>query len=81
MELVLRRVAVDRLHHAYPCEHHRAVILRGLGDAMRGGLNLFHFVLGFRTSFASQAMASLSVTRFLPSGSVSGGVKRVDQDK
>lgn len=31
MELVLRRVPVDRLHHARAREQHRAVILRGLG--------------------------------------------------
>jgi hypothetical protein len=42
---------VDRLHHAHPGELHRAAILRGLGDAMRGGLNLFHAVLGFRNFF------------------------------
>ncbi len=47
----LRLMPVDRLHHAHPGEHHRAAILRGLGDAMRGGLNLFHPVFGFRNLF------------------------------
>jgi hypothetical protein len=37
---------VDRLHHADPGELHRAVVLRGLGDAIRGGSYLFHAVLG-----------------------------------
>ena len=39
---------VDRLHHADPREHHRAIIFRGLGYAMRCGLRLFHLVLGLR---------------------------------
>jgi hypothetical protein len=42
---------VDRLHHAHAGEHHRAVILGSVGNAMRGGLNLLHSVFGFRDLF------------------------------
>ena len=66
---------IDRLHHAHPGEDHRAAVLCGLSDAMRGGLNLLHSVL----SFASHAIASASVRSFLPSGSSTGSSKRRDQ--
>jgi hypothetical protein len=44
-------VPIDRLHHAHPGEHDRTIILRGLGDGMRGGLHLFHSMFGFRNLF------------------------------
>jgi hypothetical protein len=41
-------VPIDRLHHAHPGELQRTTIFGGLGNAMRGRLDLFHVVLGFR---------------------------------
>jgi hypothetical protein len=58
-----RLMSVDRLHHADPGELHRAAILRGLGDAMRGALNLVCSDCGI--SFASDAIACFSLNTFL----------------